>query len=97
MNSKGKCLKCGERPEENGPATKQPFSFEGRWIPSGFLLPDTDRKVIVHVPEYEKREDADPVVFGRYIEGLDEWRVDGSPSKWDVDLWTEVPRPGGAE
>ena len=58
---------------------------------SADIKPDHEERILVHVPELEGRYHTEALVFGRYIKSLDEWRIEGSPSKWEIDWWAEVP------
>jgi len=59
--------------------------------------PNSDRIVLVHIPELEPSTTKRGVFFGRYINGLAEWRIEGSPSRWIADAWAEVPYPSNAQ
>lgn len=55
--------------------------------------------MIVHVPHLDGRggdneRDGDGIYVGRYIaKGIDEWRIDGSNSGWQIDWWFRIPEP----
>ena len=63
---------------------KQYYSTATNFIPLLVVfVRQNDNGVLQHVSEYPK--------IGYYIESLDEWRMDGSPSKWSVKWWTPMP------
>lgn len=60
------------------------------WHPAA-LEPEDGKRVIIHVPELEKPGEDDGVRSGKFVKALNRWTIDGSPSEWDVDFWTEWP------
>lgn len=67
------------------------------WRPSTEIPPkDADevmrpRTLLVILHESEWRSDSRTVNFGRYVHALKTWRIDGSPSDWEVAWWAELP------
>jgi hypothetical protein len=58
--------------------------------------PDENERVIVHVPLLDRRErgDGDGIYIGRFIhKNLNEWRIEGSNSEWEIDWWCRIPEP----
>lgn len=60
--------------------------------------PPSKRRVWVFVPQIAKRDlhYRDPLAccrIGWYEAELDEWRIEASPSKWNVTRWTDLPPP----
>ena len=58
--------------------------------------PDEGERVIVHVPRLDRRErgDGDGIYMGRFIhKNINEWRIEGSNSEWEIDWWCRIPEP----
>ena len=61
--------------------------------------PDENERVIVHVPQLDRREkgDGDGIHMGRFIKkNLNEWRIDGSNGEWEIDWWCRIPKPNAS-
>lgn len=66
-----------------------------KWIKVAERMPGPHEKLIVFVPFLSSRDsrDRDGTRVGRWLPGLKEWRIDGSPSSWEVTHWMPWPKP----
>lgn len=69
---------------------------ENRWRDASLEKPGVDaegvpERVIVFVPRFAARKGYEPVVVGRWHESFEQWRIDGSPSDWEVTWWRPFP------
>lgn len=64
------------------------------WLP-GTSPPKDDRRVIVQMSKRYTQDGESGIRFGWYIHSIDEWRIDGSPSKWNdhIRCWIDIPKP----
>lgn len=71
------------------------------WIKaeSGQLPPESPEqhtfiKVLVYVPDFDKGTVLENGVrVGWYMHSVGEWRIENSPSKWNVTHWQPMPQP----
>lgn len=70
--------------------TWHPASEPPETDPMGILRPGLEGGVeplfVILTEEWRHKEEW-PIWCGHYIPALKEWRIDGSPSKWEVSWW----------
>ena len=92
------CRGDGIRPCVAEPKIKTVLLQVGQWVDAAVSKPapnkkNQPRRVLVYSTDYARNGSCSPIQFGRWIEDLQEWKIDGSNSKYEVLFWAKPNNP----